>query len=70
MNVPFLFVFVSLYVSHCLSSLLIFGKSICSDVHGDRPRPLPVIPELVNAIDVTERRVEPSWDFDVRLFHC
>ncbi|XP_008222251.1 PREDICTED: E3 ubiquitin-protein ligase ORTHRUS 2-like [Prunus mume] len=35
-----------------------------SDVHGDRPRPLPVIPELVNAIDVTERRVEPSWDFD------
>ncbi|KAH0992045.1 hypothetical protein GBA52_003528 [Prunus armeniaca] len=35
-----------------------------SDIHGDRPRPLPVIPELVNAIDVTERRVEPSWDFD------
>ncbi|KDP23260.1 hypothetical protein JCGZ_23093 [Jatropha curcas] len=35
-----------------------------SDDHGDRPRPLPVIGELDNAIDVTERRGSPSWDYD------
>lgn len=36
-----------------------------SDEHGDRPRPLPVIPELENAINLTERREDPSWDYDV-----
>ncbi|XP_025011894.1 E3 ubiquitin-protein ligase ORTHRUS 2 isoform X2 [Ricinus communis] len=35
-----------------------------SDNHGDRPRPLPVIGELENAVDVTERRGSPSWDYD------
>ncbi|WCJ42045.1 Zinc finger (C3HC4-type RING finger) family protein [Euphorbia peplus] len=35
-----------------------------SDVQGDRPRPLPVIKELENATDVTERRDAASWDFD------
>ncbi|XP_050222323.1 E3 ubiquitin-protein ligase ORTHRUS 2-like [Mercurialis annua] len=35
-----------------------------SDDHGDRPRPLPAIGELENAVDVTERRVSPSWDYD------
>ncbi|XVE63777.1 hypothetical protein DITRI_Ditri07aG0047100 [Diplodiscus trichospermus] len=35
-----------------------------SDVNGDRPRPLPVIPELENATNVTERKERPSWDFD------
>lgn len=36
-----------------------------SDDHGDRPRPLPVINELgEKAIDITERKANPSWDFD------
>ncbi|XP_030967633.1 E3 ubiquitin-protein ligase ORTHRUS 2-like [Quercus lobata] len=35
-----------------------------SDVHGDRPRPLPVIEELNVAIDITERKESPSWDYD------
>jgi E3 ubiquitin-protein ligase UHRF1 len=37
----------------------------CSDEHGDRPRPLPVIPELKKAQDIMERKERPSWDFDV-----
>ncbi|KAG5228023.1 E3 ubiquitin-protein ligase ORTHRUS [Salix suchowensis] len=36
-----------------------------SDVQGDRPRPLPVIKELKNAIDITERKGSPSWDYDL-----
>ncbi|GKV23640.1 hypothetical protein SLEP1_g33345 [Rubroshorea leprosula] len=35
-----------------------------SDENGDRPRPLPSIPELKVATDVTERKESPSWDFD------
>ncbi|CAA7017911.1 unnamed protein product [Microthlaspi erraticum] len=35
-----------------------------SDEHGDRPRPLPNIPELNNSIDLFERKESPSWDFD------
>ncbi|PIN05843.1 Histone-lysine N-methyltransferase [Handroanthus impetiginosus] len=35
-----------------------------SDEHGDRPRCLPVIPELRQAIDVSERKDSPSWDYD------
>ncbi|KAM7464785.1 hypothetical protein LguiA_032906 [Lonicera macranthoides] len=35
-----------------------------SDDHGDRPRALPIIEELKNATDVTERRGTPSWDYD------
>ncbi|XP_022965844.1 E3 ubiquitin-protein ligase ORTHRUS 2-like [Cucurbita maxima] len=35
-----------------------------SDEHGDRPRPLPAIPELKKATDITERKKDPSWDFD------
>ncbi|MCL7049021.1 hypothetical protein MKW94_012007 [Papaver nudicaule] len=35
-----------------------------SDEHGDRPRPLPVIKELKGAIDVTDRKESPSWDYD------
>lgn len=37
----------------------------CSDEHGDRPRPLPNIPELKVATDLFERKESPSWDFDV-----
>lgn len=37
----------------------------CSDEHGDRPRPLPDVPELEEAIDLFERIDTPSWDFDV-----
>ncbi|WJX72090.1 RING-type E3 ubiquitin transferase [Trifolium repens] len=35
-----------------------------SDLYGDRPRPLPKIKELKNAIDITERKDVPSWDYD------
>ncbi|XP_050219501.1 E3 ubiquitin-protein ligase ORTHRUS 2 [Mercurialis annua] len=35
-----------------------------SDEHGDRPRPLPLIKELVDATDITDRKESPSWDFD------
>jgi len=37
----------------------------CSDEHGDRPRPLPNVPELNMATDLFERKESPSWDFDV-----
>lgn len=40
----------------------------CSDELGDRPRPLPDIPELKKAIDLFERTETPSWDFDVSSF--
>ncbi|KAK3228895.1 hypothetical protein Dsin_000776 [Dipteronia sinensis] len=35
-----------------------------SDNNGDHPGPLPVIKELKNAIDITERKGSPSWDYD------
>ncbi|KAF5202867.1 E3 ubiquitin-protein ligase orthrus [Thalictrum thalictroides] len=35
-----------------------------SDEHGDRPRSLPVIEELKAATGVTERKEDPSWDYD------
>ncbi|GAU48818.1 hypothetical protein TSUD_99900 [Trifolium subterraneum] len=35
-----------------------------SDLSGDRPRPLPIIEEFKDAIDITERKGDPSWDFD------
>ncbi|XP_043707420.1 E3 ubiquitin-protein ligase ORTHRUS 2-like [Telopea speciosissima] len=35
-----------------------------SDEHGDCPRPLPSIPELKAAKDVTERKESPHWDYD------
>ncbi|GLU12936.1 hypothetical protein SLE2022_295910 [Rubroshorea leprosula] len=35
-----------------------------SDENGDRPRLLPLIPELKAATDVTERKESPCWDFD------
>ncbi|GLT63527.1 hypothetical protein SLA2020_360860 [Shorea laevis] len=35
-----------------------------SEENGDRPRPLPLIPELKEATDVTERKESPCWDFD------
>ncbi|VVA98079.1 unnamed protein product [Arabis nemorensis] len=35
-----------------------------SDEHGDRPRPLPTIPELKMATDLFERKEIPSWNFD------
>ncbi|XP_038989370.1 E3 ubiquitin-protein ligase ORTHRUS 2-like [Phoenix dactylifera] len=34
-----------------------------SDEHGDRPRPLPVIRELKNATDISERTESPAWDY-------
>ncbi|KAJ7945609.1 E3 ubiquitin-protein ligase ORTHRUS 2 [Quillaja saponaria] len=35
-----------------------------SDEHGDWPRSLPVISELNEATDITERKESPSWGFD------
>ncbi|KQJ91549.1 hypothetical protein BRADI_4g38230v3 [Brachypodium distachyon] len=35
-----------------------------SDLHGDRPRPLPKIKELQGATDITDRKGSPSWDYD------
>lgn len=40
----------------------------CSDTHGDRPRSsLPPVPELKLATDITERKGNPAWDYDVRI---
>ncbi|KAK4488729.1 hypothetical protein RD792_004509 [Penstemon davidsonii] len=35
-----------------------------SDTIGDRQRPLPHVEELKHAIDVTERKGSPAWDYD------
>ncbi|XP_050375965.1 E3 ubiquitin-protein ligase ORTHRUS 2-like [Argentina anserina] len=35
-----------------------------SDEHGDRPRPLPIIPELKKATSTIERKSSPSWDLE------
>ncbi|KAM0898020.1 hypothetical protein ACQ4PT_022190 [Festuca glaucescens] len=35
-----------------------------SDLHGDRPRPLPKIKELQGATDITDRKEPASWDYD------
>uniref|UniRef100_A0A803PIV9 RING-type E3 ubiquitin transferase n=1 Tax=Cannabis sativa TaxID=3483 RepID=A0A803PIV9_CANSA len=35
-----------------------------SNDHGDLPRPLPAVPELKGAIDLTERKEAPFWDYD------
>lgn len=35
-----------------------------SDTIGDRPRPLPQIKELQDAVDITQRKGTPAWDFD------
>lgn len=53
----------SLYISPCLILVNFNG----SDEHGDHPRPLPVIKELKDATDITERKESPSWDYDVSL---
>ncbi|KAI5061530.1 hypothetical protein GOP47_0024035 [Adiantum capillus-veneris] len=34
-----------------------------SDQIGDRPRPLPKIPELKEGVDLTERKAQPAWDW-------
>lgn len=57
---------LSLYLPIFLK-IIIFCKWTCSDNLGDRPRPLPFIKEIENAIDITERRGTPSWDYDVSL---
>ncbi|XLR48046.1 hypothetical protein S83_032706, partial [Arachis hypogaea] len=36
-----------------------------SDEHGDRPRPLLVVKELKGAIDVTERKKDATWDYNL-----
>lgn len=64
------FVIASLAHSTICTSLYmlkLFNCFTCSDCQGDRPRPLPNIPELKQAKDVTERTKNPAWDFDVSL---
>lgn len=41
-----------------------------SDENGDRPRPLPTIPELKNATDISERKGVASWDYDEEEKGC
>ncbi|KAH7557064.1 hypothetical protein JRO89_XS11G0039900 [Xanthoceras sorbifolium] len=38
-----------------------------SDEYGDWPRPLPVIPKLENAVDITKRKEGSSWDFNMSM---
>lgn len=47
---------------------LIFHYLDCSDEHGDRPRPLPVVEEVKEAFDITKREEAPSWGFDVSIY--
>ncbi|KAL3655907.1 E3 ubiquitin-protein ligase ORTHRUS 2 [Castilleja foliolosa] len=35
-----------------------------SETLGDRPRPLPTVPELTKATDITARKGSPAWDYD------
>ncbi|WJX54214.1 RING-type E3 ubiquitin transferase [Trifolium repens] len=66
-------------IEKCWRKLGIQGHKVCrylfvrcdneaapwaSNFSGDRPRPLPIIEELKDAVDVTERKGDPSWDFD------
>ncbi|XP_013712639.1 E3 ubiquitin-protein ligase ORTHRUS 2-like isoform X2 [Brassica napus] len=66
-------------IEKCWRKVGIQGKRVCrylfvrvdnepapwtSDEHGDRPRPLPSIPELKKATDMFVRTESPSWDFD------
>lgn len=54
---------------HIINVILKLDLPLCavcsSDEQGDRPRPLPVIPELDSASDVFERKLQPAWDFKV-----
>lgn len=50
------------------SSMYSTVVSLTSDEQGDRPRPLPEIPELKDAKDITERKGKASWDWKVGLF--
>ena len=51
---------------HLFVGLILISTIYCRDTRGDRPRPLPVVNELVHAIDITERETPPAWDYDVR----
>jgi len=54
-----------LYLFLLFDGSCIFLIIYCSDEHGDRPRPLPDVPELENATDLFVRKESPSWGFDV-----
>ncbi|KAL6195922.1 hypothetical protein ACLB2K_031539 [Fragaria x ananassa] len=56
--------FVNRNESLRISCRMGYPVRVLSDVHGDRPRPLPAIKELKNATDITERKESPSWDYD------
>ncbi|XP_018442018.2 E3 ubiquitin-protein ligase ORTHRUS 2 [Raphanus sativus] len=66
-------------IEKCWRKVGVQGKRVCrylfvrcdnepapwtSDEHGDRPRPLPSIPELKKATEMFVRKESPSWDFD------
>lgn len=56
----------SSYVLKLCNCFTCLHFSACSDYQGDKPRPLPNIPELKQATNITERTKNPAWDFDVR----
>ncbi|XP_042500274.1 E3 ubiquitin-protein ligase ORTHRUS 2-like [Macadamia integrifolia] len=66
-------------IEKCWRKVGIQGKKVCrylfvrcdnepapwtSDEHGDRPRSLPAIPELISVTEITERKESPHWDYD------
>ncbi|KAL5811922.1 hypothetical protein ACOSQ3_026872 [Xanthoceras sorbifolium] len=70
----------SYWIEKCWRKIGIQGFKVCrylfvrcdydpapwtSDEHGDWHRPLPIIPKLKNAVDVTKRKEGSSWDFNV-----
>lgn len=61
-KVGWFFLCSCLFVCLCVIDFILL---MCSDEIGDRPRPLPKIDELKGAVDVTERKGDPSWDYDV-----
>ena len=53
------------FVYGLMCGLLCLTFFMYSEQTGDRPRPLPEIGELECAIDITERKNAPAWDYDV-----
>jgi hypothetical protein len=64
-----MYLFVLIYKWKYGTWSLEFILLICSDLSGDRPRPLPTVKEFKGAVDITERKGDPSWDFDVSVVY-
>ncbi|KAL5810178.1 hypothetical protein ACOSQ4_026746 [Xanthoceras sorbifolium] len=72
----------SYWIEKCWRKIGIQGFKVCrylfvrcdnndapwtSDEYGDWPRPLPEIPKLENAVDITKRKEGSSWDFNMSM---